>query len=115
PHTVKVNQEALLRLVHHQPVCCTRPVRSALPSPLKSPTRTSTQVTAVGHWTHLVKLNGAPLLTRHQPVCSTRPVTSALPSPSKSPTLTSTQVTVVGHWPHLEKLNELPLLMLIHH
>src|SRR6516165_7320803 len=33
------------RPVHHWPFCKTRPVMSALPSPLKSPTCTSTQVT----------------------------------------------------------------------
>src|SRR5207245_5027674 len=72
---------------HHRPVCSTRPTMSSLPSPLKSPTLTSTQVTAVDHWSQGVKLKELPVLcpVHHRPVCSTRPLMSALPWPSKSP------------------------------
>src|SRR5207244_9302686 len=72
---------------------------SSLPSPLKSPTIASVQLTAVLHRSQGVKLNELlPVLspTHHRPVCSTRPTMSSLPSPLKSPTLKSTQVTVVG-------------------
>src|SRR5438128_3747909 len=82
---------------HHRPVCSTRPVMSALPSPLKSPTLTSTQVTVVGQAVPQGEDVKAVLPlespTHHRPVSSTRLVMSALPSPLKSPTLTSTQVT----------------------
>src|SRR5206468_8352767 len=84
---------------HHRPVCRTRPTISSLPSPLKSPTWTLTQVTSVLHVSQTVKLNELlPVLSpvHHRPVSSTRPVMSALPSPLKSPTLTSTQLTAVG-------------------
>src|SRR5260370_809631 len=65
---------------HHRPVCCTRPVMSARPSPLKSPTLTSTQVTAVDHWSQGVKLKELPVLnpTHHRPVSSTRPAMSMM-------------------------------------
>src|SRR5437660_4178863 len=103
---------------HHRPVCSTRPVMSAKPSPLKSPTLTSTQVTAVDHWSQGVKMNEAPVLspTHHRPVCSTRPAMSALWSPSKSPTLTSTQVTLVGQVAQGEDVKAvLPLETATHH
>src|SRR5438552_10077361 len=92
---------------------------SSLPSPLKSPTRMSTQVTVVGQGVPqgeevkaVLPLESA---THHRPVCSTRPVMSALPWPSKSPTLTSTQVTVVGQAPHTVLLKELPSEAATHH
>src|SRR5437870_548947 len=111
PQTVELNELPLLSPVHHRPVCSTRPVMSALPSPLKSPTLTSTQVTLVGQAVPQgVELNELPVLspTHQWPVCSTRPTRSALPSPLKSPTLTSTQVTLVGQAPHLVLLKESP-------
>src|SRR5439155_4681101 len=96
---VKLSELPLLSPVHHRPVCSTRPVMSALPSPLKSPTLTSTQVTVVGQAVPqgeevkaVLPLESA---THHRPVCSTRPTMSSLPSPLKSPTLTSIQVTAV--------------------
>src|SRR5438874_872634 len=91
---------------------------SSLPSPLKSPTITSVQVTAVDHGSHQgVELNELPVLspTHHRPVCCTRPVTSARWSPSKSPTLTSTQVTLEAQAPHLVLLKELPSEVSTHH
>src|SRR5947209_3537334 len=91
---------------------------SARPSPLKSPTLTSTHVTAVAHWSQTVKLNELPVLSpvHHRPVCSTRPVMSALPSPLKSPTRTSTQVTVAGQAPQREEVKAvLPLESPTHH
>src|SRR5713226_3718113 len=81
---------------HHRPVCSTRPAMSSLPSPLKSPTLASTQVTVVGQAVPQGEDVKAVLPlespTHHRPVCTTRPTTSSLPSPLKSPTLTSTQV-----------------------
>src|SRR5207244_10871913 len=72
---------------------------SASPSPLKSPTLTSTQVTLVGQTVPqgeevkaVLPLESA---THQWLVCRTRPVMSSLPSPLKSPTLMSTQVTAV--------------------
>src|SRR6266851_1254143 len=107
------------RAAHHSPFWAMRPTRSALPSPVKSPTWTSTQVTAVLHWSQTVKLNELPSLSpvHHRPVCSTRPVISALPSPLKSPTLTSTQVTLVGQAvPQGEEVKAvLPLESATHH
>src|SRR5947209_13846026 len=92
---------------------------SSLPSPLKSPTLTSTQVTVVGQGVPQgVELNELPVLspTHHRPVCSTRPVMSALPSPLKSPTLTSTQVTLVGQAvPQGEEVKAVPLESATHH
>src|SRR5207245_10168249 len=78
---------------------------SALPSPLKSPTLTSTQVTLgpsaaqVAH-KELVKELPVDWATHHWPLSAARPTMSILPSPLKSPTLTSTQVTPVLHCPH---------------
>src|SRR5713101_7743817 len=69
---------------------------SDLPSPLKSPTWTSTQVT-LGFQVpqRLVVKVFDPLEspTYHCPVCRYRPMISACPSPLKSPVCTSTQVT----------------------
>src|SRR5947209_3151813 len=76
---------------------------SALPSPLKSPILTSTQVAAVLHMPQRLKANEEPVLnpTHHCPVSLTRPTMSALPSPLKSATCTSTQVTLELQLPHL--------------
>src|SRR5207245_7204638 len=68
-----------------------------LPSPLKSPTLTSTQVAAVLHVAHrlLVKVLPVDCAIHHCPLSRARPTMSIFPSPLKSPTLTSTQVTPV--------------------
>src|SRR5260370_28498655 len=77
---------------------------SALPSPLKSPTLTSTQVMFGFHCAHKLVVKLEPVLTPvHQlPPCKYRPVMSALPSPLKSPTLTSAQVTLGFQVSHRE-------------
>src|SRR6266436_560977 len=80
---------------------------SALPSPLKSPTFTSVQVTLgfqVAHRT-LVKELPVDWASHH------RPTMSALPSPLKSPTLTSTQVTagLADQAPKCKLVKEVPL------
>src|SRR2546425_204841 len=97
---------------------------SALPSPLKSPTCTSTQVAPVlqvahgaGEVTKLVPVDRA---VHQAPPSSQRPVMSALPSPLKSPTCTSTQVTLTPVVPVLqmvqtEVVTELPLDRATHH
>src|SRR5438132_1112810 len=93
-----VKELPVLSAVHHWPPCSQRPVMSALPSPLKSPTLTSTQVAPVLHvvQTLVVAAVLPPLrLVHHCPLCNQRPVMSVLPSPLKSPALTSTQVTGV--------------------
>src|SRR6516165_4116780 len=68
---------------------------SALPSRLKSPTWTSTQVGAGFQVAHrlFVKEEPEEIAAHHWPFWSTRPMMSSLPSPLKSPTFTSTQVT----------------------
>src|SRR5438132_12756329 len=68
---------------------------SALPSPLKSPTLTSTQVTPVLQVSHLEAAKPEPLdkATHQSPPSAYRPTMSALPSPLESPTCTSGQVT----------------------
>src|SRR5206468_7850882 len=83
--------------VHHWPFCKIRPVMSDRPSPLKSPTCTSTQMTAGLQVAHKVVFSDDPVdrLTHHCPLCNTRPAMSSLPSPLKSPTLMSTQVAAV--------------------
>src|SRR6266851_3067306 len=75
---------------------------SALPSPLKSATWTSTQVAAGFQVAHRVLLNVEPVdwAIHHCPPCKKRPTMSALPSPLKSPILTSTQVTAGFHVVH---------------
>src|SRR5437660_6634713 len=87
------------RPVHHDPPCNQRPVMSALPSPLKSPTLTSTQVTSTQEapvlqvsQRELVKPEPLDRATHHWPPSAYWPTMSALPSPLKSPTCTSTQV-----------------------
>src|SRR5437867_2766391 len=113
---VKLNELLpVLSPTHHRPVCSTRPTMSSLPSPLKSPTLKSTQVTVVGKAAPQGEEVKAVLpletATHHRPVCSTRPVMSVRPSSLKSPTLTSTQVTVLAQGvPQGVELNELPVL-----
>src|SRR5205809_57831 len=91
---------------------------SVLPSPLKSPTLTSTQVTVVGQAVPQGEEKKAALpletATHHRPVGCTRPVMSSLPSPVKSPTFTSTQLTAVLHWSHLLRAKVDPMLMPTH-
>src|SRR5713226_8778127 len=97
---------------HHRPVCSTWPVMSLRPSPLKSPTLTSTQVTVVGQAPQGEEVKAVlPLetATHHRPVCCTRPAMSSLPSPVKSPTFTSTQLTAVGQLPHTLLLKDEPV------
>src|SRR5207244_9778440 len=87
---------------HHRPVCCTRPAMSSLPSPVKSPTFTSTQLTAVGQLPHTLLFKDDPVdkATSHCPVAGLRPTMSVLPSPLKSPVCTSTHATVESQLPH---------------
>src|SRR6266436_6376349 len=89
------------RLVHHWPAPRKRPARSDLPSPLKSPTCTSTQVTFGFHRAQrlLLKLEAVDCASHQVPSCLTRPIRSVLPSPLKSPVCTSTQVTLGFHCP----------------
>src|SRR5260370_14732859 len=97
---------------HHWPLCRTRPMMSALPSPFKSPMRTSTQVTAGDQVTHKLVVNAvAPLdkLAHHWPLCRTRPMTSALPSPFKSPMRSSTPLTAAPQTPPSLLLNPHPV------
>src|SRR5438132_5885633 len=70
---------------------------SALPSPLKSPTCTSTQVAPVLQYAPRLLVNELPVdwAPHHWPLSAARPTMSILPSPLKSPTLTSSQVTPV--------------------
>src|SRR5438045_211879 len=89
-----VNDDPVELAVHQLPPSSQRPVMSALPSPLKSPTLTSTQVAAVDQMAHKLVVNdeAVEMAVHQEPPCKYRPVMSALPSPLKSPTLTSTQV-----------------------
>src|SRR5262249_32300818 len=82
------------RPIHHPPPSKYLPAMSALPSPLKSPTCTFTQVAIGFHISQLLLVNDAPVevATQIRPVCCSRPSMSAFPSPLKSPTNTSTQV-----------------------
>src|SRR5262249_9129226 len=98
--------------VHHWPVCKTRPVISALPSPLKSATFTSTQVTFGFQISQRVLVKAVEPLempTHQSPVWATRPAMSALPSPLKSPTFTSTQVTFGFQWVHRLLVKDVPV------
>src|SRR4029077_8257135 len=90
---------------------------SSMPSLLKSPTWTSTQVAAVLHVAHRDVLKEVPLEipVYHWPFCKARAVMSALPSPLKSPTLTSTQVAPVLQVAHLVVLKEVPVDKAVHH
>src|SRR5712692_8911741 len=84
---------------------------SALPSPVKSPTITSTQVTAGLQVAHGVveKANPLPVLipTNHWPVARLRAATSVVPSPLKSPVSTFTQVAAGFKVPNIALLNPL--------
>src|SRR5438093_11884906 len=91
---------------------------SALPSPLKSPTCTSTQVAPVLQVVQREVLKAVLPLDRpvhHDPPCKYRPVMSALPSPLKSPTLTSTQVAAVLHVAPSLLVKLQPVAGAIHH
>src|SRR5713101_898207 len=68
---------------------------SVLPSPSKSPTRTSAQVTLGFQVAHAVVSKEDPVdrPTYQTPASLYRTTMSEWPSPSKSPTLTSAQVT----------------------
>src|SRR5947208_17132731 len=97
-HRVVVKVVPFVRVVHHLPVSSARPTMSALPSPLKSPTFTSTQVTPVLQVSHLLVVKPPEPLdneTHQSPVSLARPAMSVKPSPLKSPVCTSTQVTPV--------------------
>src|SRR5947209_11971084 len=79
---------------------------SDLPSPLKSPTLTSTQVTGtallpVDQVAQIVSSKVEPLerASCHSPVLLLRPMMSCLPSPLKSPTWTSSQVVFASQKP----------------
>src|SRR2546428_725227 len=78
------------------PASSHRPAMSALPSPLKSPTCTSAQVTFAFQVAHKLLVNEEPVetATHHWPVSFQRPTRSVKPLPVKSPTFTSTQVTL---------------------
>src|SRR5262249_7604254 len=88
---------------HHWPLSLTRPailmmgrpVR-ALVAPVKSPTLTSTQVTAGLHVVQRGVGKEVPvgMPNQHWPVFLRRAAKSALPLPLKSPVTTSTQVTL---------------------
>src|SRR5215470_1001183 len=90
---------------------------SALPSPLKSPTCTSRQVTVVDHIAHAVVTNEEPLdrPTHHSPVFGSRPAMPVRPSPKKSPVTTSTQLTLGLHPAQELVTNEEPVLTPVHH
>src|SRR5260370_1170153 len=81
------------KLTHHWPVCKTRPMMSVLPSPLKSPTLTSTQVTLGLQVVQRLQVKLEPVLrpTHHSPPAE-RPATSVKPSPLKSPCTTCCQL-----------------------
>src|SRR5216684_3992745 len=85
--------------VHHDPSLNTRPVRSDLPSPLKSPTCTSTQVTVGDQLPHRLVVKDEPVdMPTHQfPVPGSRPAISVRPSPLKSPVTTFVQLTAGFH------------------
>ena len=78
PHWVVVNDVPVETAVHQEPPSSQRPVMSALPSALKSPTWTSTQVVAVLHCAHWVVVKAEPFdMAVHQdPPSSQRPVMS---------------------------------------
>src|SRR5438132_11919779 len=84
---------------------------SDLPSPLKSPTLTSDQVTPVLQVSHLEAAKPEPVdrATHQSPPSAYRPTMSAFPSPLKSPTCTSAQVTPVLQVCHSDVAKPLPL------
>src|SRR5437660_11849192 len=90
---------------------------SLLPSPLKSPTCTSTHSTAELHVSHRITSKAEPVerFTTHWPLDCCRPTRSITPSPLKSPTLISTQVTAVDQFAHhVGSVNALPVEALTH-
>src|SRR2546430_1130625 len=91
-----MNLEPVETAVHHCPASIPRPAISDLPSPVKSPTLTSTQVIVAFQVVQKVVLNDEPVErpVHHCPASFHLPAMSVLPSPSKSPTFTSTQVTL---------------------
>src|SRR5713226_3880935 len=84
---------------------------SAFPSPLKSPTCTSTQVTFGFQLVQSEFVKEEPLETAtHQlPLFKSRPAMSVRPSPLKSPATTSTQVTAGFQAPSKELVNDEPV------
>src|SRR5262245_52175595 len=105
------------RPTHHCPDSSTRPAMSVLPSPLKSPTFASTQVTFGFQAAHkeVLKLLPRDSPTHHWPPCKVRPTMSAFPSPLKSATLTSSHITVGLQLAHTLLVNEVPVLWPTHH
>src|SRR5438876_11861424 len=91
---------------------------SALPSPLKSPTCTSTQVATALQVVHTDIVKALPLdkPTHQAPVFASRAAMSVRPSPLKSPVRTSTHVTVGSQVPNKLLVKALgPLERLTHH
>src|SRR6185295_3850035 len=90
---------------------------SILPSPLKSPVRTSTHVTSEDHANHFWFRNDVPFdsPTRHSLVSKMRPTRSALPSPVASTTSTSTQWMSVDHVVHFCAWKDVPSETPTHH
>src|SRR6266446_218538 len=84
---------------------------SALPSPLKSPTCTSTQVANVLQVVHTDMVKQLPLdkPTHQVPVLASRAAMSVKPSPLNSPETTSTQVTLGSKAAHREELKDEPV------
>src|SRR5258707_4635242 len=82
---------------------------SALPSPLKSPTCTSTQVTFGFQVVHREVVNDEPseTPTHHWPVCWRKPAISVFPSPLKSPVTTFVQGALGFQEPHRLAAKEL--------
>src|ERR1700687_2048365 len=88
-HRLVLSVDPVESPIHHWPFCCTRPVMSDNPSPLKSPTCTSNHETAGLQVAHRLLVNEEPVdcAIHHWPACDQRPMMSAFPSPLKSPTL----------------------------
>src|SRR5216684_643124 len=86
-HKEFAKEDPVDRPVHHLPSSCSRPMMSILPSPLKSPTRTSAQVAWGFHWVQKAFVKEEPVdkATHHFPSPNSRPTKSVLPSPLKSP------------------------------
>src|SRR5438046_9451466 len=90
---------------------------SALPSPLKSPTCTSTQVAAVLQLVHSEVVKELPLdkPTHQAPVFASRAAMSVNPSPLKSPVSTSTQAALGSQVVHKWLVKLLPVVWATHH
>src|SRR5205823_5833170 len=101
-HSSFLNAEPVDVATHHWPPSAVRPAMSDLPSPVKSATRTSSQVTAVDHepQSSLTKPVPADFAIHQLPLPGSRPTMSSLPSPLKSPTCTSAQLAAGDHQPH---------------